>query len=373
MSEKHKNTHYVSPILAHTSKSRDSTGYNEDRKGFRFDTAWVLDGASQPGETTGDFSTQEYVDRLNYEIFIHTNPSLTLKQILKQALTAMKTVLDAHSFPLLSPAATIAMVRVKEDEYEWLLLGDSGILFRDKGQYILMSDTRLSLIAIEERKAFLEAKKEKTSDGIIFPLWQALYEKEASSRNQPGGYFVAADDPGAVDHALTGTMPLLGSAFLFTDGITDAIGKQGAWKDAEDAYNSWMSSIFTTNNLSYTQAIKDIPIQAQTSLLHAGEKVDDATLVLISKRNLIRPLLSEAKSLRLQTSSARGKVKHILSLPNKRSTSPYDTEKITAYIQKYLDLHGEILLSNCELANVVSGRTGVPVYIVQSIVRELTI
>lgn len=90
----------------------------------------------------------------------------------------------------------------------------------------MISDNRVDATARAERDAAdaLPANSPEKAAALV-----SMKKAEQAARNTPGGYWIAASDPGAVDHALTGAMPIssVRRTAVLSDGATRAVDPFG--------------------------------------------------------------------------------------------------------------------------------------------------
>jgi hypothetical protein len=113
----------------------------------------------------------------------------------------------------------VAIVRLQDDWAEYLVLGDVSVVFDSRGDLVIVSDDRVSKTAEAERRAadaYLIGSPEK-NDAMV-----RMKHAELAMRNRDGGYWIAAADPGAADHALVGRVAIneLRRFAVLTDGAT---------------------------------------------------------------------------------------------------------------------------------------------------------
>ncbi|MEV7229912.1 protein phosphatase 2C domain-containing protein [Polymorphospora sp. NPDC051019] len=110
-----------------------------------------------------------------------------------------------------SPSATVAMLRLRGDRIEHLVLGDAVLLLRDRrGRVTVVSDDRI--------RRFYHLP------------WSRLHDR----RNVPGGFWVVGARPDAAAEALTGSVPVaeLDCAAVLTDGAARLVERFGwTWDD----------------------------------------------------------------------------------------------------------------------------------------------
>ncbi|WP_327085704.1 protein phosphatase 2C domain-containing protein [Nonomuraea sp. NBC_01738] len=168
--------------------------------------ALVLDGATPaPGVPSGcEHDVPWLVATLARHLSRRLPSDLPLPLVLHMAITA---TMRAHQ-PTCdltnpnSPSATAALLRLRDDRLDYLVLCDSPIC-------LTHPDGTMTVIA-DNRAEHLPGGR---------PYSQRLVER---SRNRPGGFWVAGTCPEAAFHALTGSVPAasVSSAALLTDGVT---------------------------------------------------------------------------------------------------------------------------------------------------------
>ncbi|MEU8760903.1 protein phosphatase 2C domain-containing protein [Streptomyces sp. NPDC048659] len=122
----------------------------------------------------------------------------------------------------LSPSATLAALRLREDVVEWLVLGDCTLVVEHGGVVDAVSDARLAEVGRSERAAM---KRAVPGSPERRHLHARLVQVERASRNRPGGYWVAASEPQAAEAAVCGSFPVrdVARAALMTDGAARAV------------------------------------------------------------------------------------------------------------------------------------------------------
>ncbi len=239
---------------------------NADCWGYARDTAWLLDGATQPpGVQCCGFGPEQLVKSVDSRLReTAKNTHRDLRDLLVDALSCVKEKhAGRHKDDVLppGPAATVAVVRIRSGWFEWAVLGDAGIILGRPPR--LVSDSRLALVAADERTA---VNRHPTSLDSRLDLYRA----ESAARNRAGGYWVLADDPEAPAHALRGTDPTPGRVILASDGVHRHIGPGCLWRTAGE----------------FAAAVGSHPPEEITARIRrhergAGMSSDDATLVTI--------------------------------------------------------------------------------------------
>lgn len=176
--------------------------------------AIVLDGITRYPDDGCVHDVPWYVKRLGSALVAHIEDhDKDLRIALKRAIAAVS---NEHRVSCdlenpVSPGSTVTITRIRNDEVEWLVLGDSSIAFRTvEGQVEAKSDERLARLT--------HTPPVEDVAGIRrFPV-----DYIAQVRNRPNGFWVASTDPDAADTALTGSFSTtaLQSYILCTDGLT---------------------------------------------------------------------------------------------------------------------------------------------------------
>jgi Protein phosphatase 2C len=118
-----------------------------------------------------------------------------------------------------TPSATVIVARQRGGTLEYLVLCDSVLLLlRRAGEPSAITDTQLE----EARTRLRPAASLRAGTPGYDAAWRAYRQRLEAARNQPGGFWVAAANPGAASHALTGTEPLtaLSAVALLSDGAS---------------------------------------------------------------------------------------------------------------------------------------------------------
>ncbi len=110
-----------------------------------------------------------------------------------------------------SPSATVAMLRLRGDRVEHLVLGDAVLLLRDRGGVVTA-----------------------VTDDRIRRFYHLPWSQMHGKRNVPGGFWVVGAQPDAAAEALTGSVPVaeLECAAVLTDGAARLVERFGwMWED----------------------------------------------------------------------------------------------------------------------------------------------
>lgn len=213
-------------LCVHCARGATSAGApgraNEDWWHVDSSMAIVLDGATARTETGCCHGVAWYAHHLGAALARWAGTASTLIDALKSAIT---DVTDKHPRCDLAhpdaPSAAVGVVRWAGDVVEWLGLGDVTIIAGGT-ESLHVVDDRVSTTAADAR-----ARADRLPIGSPEKA-QALLEMksgELAARNTSDGYWIAATDPDAADHALTGHVDAnaVDTLALLSDGATRAI------------------------------------------------------------------------------------------------------------------------------------------------------
>ncbi|MFI5768239.1 integrase [Streptomyces sp. NPDC051658] len=199
-----------------TSAAARTGRTNEDFTGALPTAAVLIDGAGIPGTASVcRHGVAWYANRLGGSLLGLLSPARdrSLSELLAEAIGQ---VTDHHrdtcdvAAPI-SPSAAVTVLRLSDGLVEYLVLGDSVlVLDRADGAPRVISDPREVIISRPYASA-LEAVAEGSDE------YHRILRELRANRNQPGGFWVAKDDPRAADEAITGSCPvseLTGAALL---------------------------------------------------------------------------------------------------------------------------------------------------------------
>jgi hypothetical protein len=153
-------------------------------------------------------------------------PDRSLSALLAEAITQ---VTDDHRDTCdvadpISPSATVAILRLSDGLVEYLVLGEVVlVLDTAAGAPLVLSDPREAIISQSYRSA-IEAAAEGSEE------YHRVLRELRANRNQPGGFWVAKDDPRAADEAITGSCRIseLTSAVLLSRSVGRRLRSFGA-------------------------------------------------------------------------------------------------------------------------------------------------
>lgn len=121
-----------------------------------------------------------------------------------------------------TPSAAVGIVRIVGLDLEYLVLGDVTIAVQTTTDLLVVTDDRVSATA---QPARAEAERLPIGSPEKAEALLRMKHGELAARNRAGGYWVAANDAAAAEHAFTGSVPLaeVQSAGVLTDGATRAV------------------------------------------------------------------------------------------------------------------------------------------------------
>jgi hypothetical protein len=209
-----------------TSVAARAGRVNEDFTGAVPTAAVLIDGAGIPGaEPICRHGVAWYASRLGGSLLslLSLVPDRSLAALLAEAI---EQVTDQHRDTCdvanpISPSATVAILRRRDGLIEYLVLGDSFlVLDRADGAPLVVSDPREVIISRWYQSA-LEAIAEGSDE------YHRILRDLRANRNQPGGFWVAKDDPRAADEAITGSCPIseLTGAVLLSNGASRIVDR----------------------------------------------------------------------------------------------------------------------------------------------------
>lgn len=203
---------------------------------FRFGPlVGVLDGATVPeGFDTGCVHGPAWFVRhlaARIGLAVAARPTATLVSSLAAALLAVRA--DHGDACDLghpgTPSATVCLLREGGDEIDYLVLCDSPLVLDVGGRVEVVSDDRLDGALADLRRIAAGLPAGEVDAQTRF---RQAVQVQRERMNRTHGYWVAAADPDAAFHAVTGTRPLRGPdavrrAVLLSDGASCAVEEFG--------------------------------------------------------------------------------------------------------------------------------------------------
>ncbi|MGW0245751.1 protein phosphatase 2C domain-containing protein [Nocardia goodfellowii] len=185
----------------------------------------VLDGASSH---TDDhlMSGGEYAERLGSAVAARIGEPLPLTDVVRDSIATVAHQLRLRSMDV-RPSSTIAIVRVAGEMLDVFVLGDSVVVVKRKdGRQDVITDDRLSMVELPEAEKYRGRLAAGGGyDRRHTALLAELQRAEREHRNQPGGFWIAAEVPEAADKAVLRSIDLneVDWAAVATDGVADVL------------------------------------------------------------------------------------------------------------------------------------------------------
>ncbi len=199
---------------------------NEDFVGAVPGAVVLLDGAGIPGiESICHHGVAWYAHRLGGYLLsrLSCRPARSLVSALGDAIDQLasehRDTCDIANPS--SPQSTVVIYRRVGDRAEYLVLADSYLLLDEIGSEAhVVTDER----EVEARRLCSAPLNEiPEQDARTYKVaYETCVEELRAMRNQPGGYWIAKDDPAAAEQAITGTGPVaaLAGAALLSNGVS---------------------------------------------------------------------------------------------------------------------------------------------------------
>jgi Protein phosphatase 2C len=171
-----------------------------------------------------------------------------------------------------SPSATVALLRVKDGSADYLVLSDSFLLLEDRdGTTRVVTDDREVVIRQRFTAPMLATAKDT-------PEYERVRAEAITgfraTRNQPGGFWVAKNDPAAAQEAVVGSVPTadLISATLLSNGASRIVDRFGL--------TDWPGVVAMLGNDGPAAIIKKV----REAEANSGQEADDATIAYCELR-----------------------------------------------------------------------------------------
>jgi hypothetical protein len=197
---------------------------NEDWALVSSDLAVVLDGATARTDTGCVHGVAWYAHQLGAAIVANT--AIRASNLASGVAYAIDQVARLHPQCDLNhpgtPSAAVGVARATGAYLEYLVLGDVTVAVETAAGMTVVTDDRVSRTAQPERA---EAERLPIGSPEKAAALLAMKHGELAVRNRAGGYWVAANDPAAIEHAYTGHISLdqVQGVAVLTDGATRAI------------------------------------------------------------------------------------------------------------------------------------------------------
>lgn len=244
---------------------------NEDWAAISSTMAIVLDGVTtfQGFKTGCTHGTPWYVKQLGTR-FLNSalDQEIPLSHALKTAISSV-AILHADTCDLGqigAPAAAVGAIRKTGRSIEYLVLADVTILLQSVNGLTVVSDERVSS-AVDDL-----AVKDNPSAEVM--------KRRERYRNKERGYWVAAADPDAAEHAKVGQISLDGfqCAAMMSDGVSRLV--------APFQQTDWPGILTLAQGIGPVALIRQIrtleSADAERTRWPRFKSSDDATIVLIN-------------------------------------------------------------------------------------------
>jgi Protein phosphatase 2C len=212
---------------------------SEDRVIATEDLIVVLDGQTARTTTGCRHGVSWYAENLGAAITARAaDPALGLGAVLAGAIerTAARHPECDLSHPA-TPSATVAIVRSGPGAVEYLILGDTTVLVETTGELRVLTDGRIEAAAEAERRA---ADRHPIGSPEKRAALLRMKHAELAQRNRHGGFWVAAADPAAARHAVTGEIPGVRRLAVLSDGAARIVSPLAelTWPETLDLLES---------------------------------------------------------------------------------------------------------------------------------------
>ncbi len=224
---------HISLLTALATSAGHPGRANEDFVGAVPAAVVLLDGAGIPGaESLCRHGVAWYTHRLGGALLgrLSRDNAPSLVTVLAEAIDQLAgehrntcNLADPSS-----PQATVAVLRVDSEHADYLMLADSHLLLgRTTGEGPEVITDAREVAVRRECMVRLEGLEPGCPEHEV--ALDACIEEFRSRRNQPGGYWIAKDDPQAAEEAVTGTVPLGGltDVALLSNGVTRLVDPYG--------------------------------------------------------------------------------------------------------------------------------------------------
>ncbi len=195
---------------------------NEDGVVICADTVAVLDGATARTDTGCIHGVAWFVEHLAKAFAEHSDlsPADALASAISATADQHRDTCDlAHPG---TPSAAVAIMQARSGVVRYLLIGDITLMIDTAHGLQVMTDDRVGTTARTERATAdsLPSGSAEKDHALI-----RMKRAELAARNVPGGFWIAAADPGVVTNALTSEVPLreVRRAAMLTDGAVRAV------------------------------------------------------------------------------------------------------------------------------------------------------
>lgn len=214
--------------IAFASEPGNPSRSNEDWVLVSSDLAVVLDGATARTDTGCVHGVAWFARQLGAAIV--ANAAFQVTNLAGCVANAIDQVARIHPQCDLThpgtPSAAVGIVRVTEKALEYLVLGDVTVAIQCMNTMTVVTDDRVSSTAQPARS---HAERLPIDSPEKAQALLAMKHGELAVRNTTEGYWVAANDPAAAEHAYVGQASIdqVSRVAILTDGASRAIAPFG--------------------------------------------------------------------------------------------------------------------------------------------------
>jgi hypothetical protein len=250
---------------------------NEDGVVITANMAAVLDGATVRTDTGCIHGVPWFVEHIAGFLVTngHLAPAGALAAAITETASAHRNTCDLNHPG--TPSAAVAILQAHKDYLRYLVIGDITLVIEMTDEVRIITDNRVNATATAER-AVVDALPHGSPERAAALV--RMKHAELASRNVPDGYWIAATDPSAASHALTGEIPVksIHRAAMLTDGAARAVipFKLYGWPDLLSVLTSGGPGALIAEVRAAEDADPD-GMQRPRNKIH-----DDATIAVVS-------------------------------------------------------------------------------------------
>lgn len=238
----------------------------------------VLDGATARTDTGCRHGVAWYSQHLG-ETIVKLAGNYSLVDVLSEAI---KTVAALHpECDLASPGTPSAAVGIVQlaDKIDYLVLADVSLVFDSVRGVEVITDPRVSSTGEPARS---QAESWPLDAPERIPLVLQMKAGELAARNVPGGYWIAAADPAAAEHALTGSIALseVRRIAALSDGAASAVDRYGLM-----SWQAMLEVLARSGPKRFIEQIRRAEAEDPKAIRwRRMKRADDATVVFMDLR-----------------------------------------------------------------------------------------
>ena len=189
--------------------------YNEDIMGTFHNAAWVIDGATplfKKNYLSDENDVVWIVNELNKWLPQYINDESSLESILLKTVNKVnqiahsinKNLHKVKSYEL--PTFTIMFVRIINNQLEYYVLGDSGMLVKQNDEIRYITDKRIESFSKQNENSIkkIQSTNPKEKDTMILSALQETRKR----LNTEDGYWVGSLDAKGIPHGIKGIIEI---------------------------------------------------------------------------------------------------------------------------------------------------------------------